>query len=281
MALLEAVVAHGSVLEGRTQSGGGLRRAGLSLLAAARQNSPVTTRLGSMRFKVGDVLLLQGPNSLMSDALGHLGLLPLMARGLRIGAKPRIFLAVAVFALALTAIAFGWVQAAVALAAAVAVFTVLGFISPRELYETVDWPIIVLLGAMIPVGGALDSTGGAALLANGLVALGGDYATWILLAAVLALTMTLSDIMNNAATAVVMAPISVSVATSIGASPDAFLMAVAIGASSAFLTPIGHQCNTLVMGPGGYRFGDYWRVGLPLEILLMVVGVPLILFVWG
>jgi di/tricarboxylate transporter len=181
----------------------------------------------------------------------------------------------------LVVIAFGWVNPAVALATAVAVFTVLEFISPRELYEAVDWPVIVLLGAMIPVGGALESTGAAALLAGGLVSFAGGHATWLLLAVVLALTMTLSDVMNNAATAVVMAPISVSIAAGLGASVDAFLMAVAVGASCAFLTPIGHQCNTLVLGPGGYRFGDYWRVGLPLEILIMIVAVPLIMLVWG
>ena len=241
----------------------------------------MTTRLQAMRFKVGDVLLLQGSGETMGEGLGRLGLLPLITRGIRLGAKRRIFLALAIFAAALAGIAFGWVDAAVALAAAVALFVVLEFLSPKELYEAVDWPVIVLLGAMIPVGGALQATGAAALLAGGLVDLAGDHATWVLLAIVLALTMTLSDIMNNAATAVVMAPIAVSIANGLGASVDAFLMAVAVGASSAFLTPIGHQCNTLVLGPGGYRFGDYWRVGLPLEILIMAVAVPLILLVWG
>ncbi len=281
VALLEAVVGHGSALEGRTQGGVGLRQQGLTLLAAARQARQMTTRLQAMRFKVGDVLLLQGSGETMGEGLGRLGLLPLITRGIRLGAKRRIFLALAIFAAALAGIAFGWVDAAVALAAAVALFVVLEFLSPKELYEAVDWPVIVLLGAMIPVGGALQATGAAALLAGGLVDLAGDHATWVLLAIVLALTMTLSDIMNNAATAVVMAPIAVSIANGLGASVDAFLMAVAVGASSAFLTPIGHQCNTLVLGPGGYRFGDYWRVGLPLEILIMAVAVPLILLVWG
>ena len=281
IALIEAVVGQGSILEGRTQSGVGLRLHGLTLLAAARQNRPVTTRLDAMRFKAGDVLLLQGPAQAMSDSLGHFELLPLMARGLRFQGRQRILLALAIFIVALGAIAFGWVAAAVSLAAAVAVYAMLGFLTPKELYEAIDWPVIVLLGAMIPVGGALDSTGAAALLAGGLVGLAGDYATWVLLAFVLALTMTLSDVMNNAATAVVMAPIAISIASGVGASQDAFLMAVAVGASCAFLTPIGHQCNTLVMGPGGYRFGDYWRVGLPLEILIMAVAIPLIMWVWG
>jgi di/tricarboxylate transporter len=281
VALIEAVVGHGSPLEGRTQGGIGLRNQGLTLLAAARQTSPVTTRLEAMRFKVGDVLLLQGANDVITDAIARLALLPLRSRDLRLGTRRRIFLALAIFASALGVIAFGWVNPAVALATAVAVFTVLEFISPRELYEAIDWPVIVLLGAMIPVGGALESTGAAALLAGGLVSFAGGHATWLLLAVVLALTMTLSDVMNNAATAVVMAPIAVSIAAGLGASTDAFLMAVAVGASCAFLTPIGHQCNTLVLGPGGYRFGDYWRVGLPLEILIMIVAVPLIMLVWG
>jgi di/tricarboxylate transporter len=204
-----------------------------------------------------------------------------MARGLRLGARRRILLALVIFIAALAAIASGRVDAAVALAAAVVLYTMLEFLTPKELYEAIDWPVIVLLGAMIPVGGALQATGAAALLAGWLVGLAGDHATWVLLAIVLVLTMTLSDVMNNAATAVVMAPIAVSIAAGLGASIDAFLMAVAVGASCAFLTPIGHQCNTLVLGPGGYRFGDYWRVGLPLEILIVVVAVPLILLVWG
>ncbi len=148
------------------------------------------------------------------------------------------------------------------------------------MYGAIDWPVIVLLGGMIPVGGALESTGTAALLANGLVGLAGSLPVWVLLTFVLVLTMTLSDVMNNAATAVVMAPISVGIAKGLGSSPDGFLMAVAVGASCAFLTPIGHQCNTLVLGPGGYRFSDYWRVGLPLEIIIVVVAVPLIMWIW-
>jgi di/tricarboxylate transporter len=140
--------------------------------------------------------------------------------------------------------------------------------------------VIILLGGMIPVGAALESTGTATLLANGLVEVAASLPVWAVLAFVLILTMTLSDVMNNAATAVVMAPISVGIANGLGSSPDAFLMAVAIGASCAFLTPIGHQCNTLVLGPGGYRFSDYWRVGLPLEVVIVAVSVPLIMWIW-
>jgi di/tricarboxylate transporter len=156
-----------------------------------------------------------------------------------------------------------------------------GLITLREAYNAVEWPIIVLLGAMIPVGLALEVTGGAETIANLIVLLGDHLPVWSTLAVLLIITMTLSDIVNNAATAVLMAPIALGVAQGIGASPDAFLMAVAIGSSCAFLTPIGHQSNTLVMGPGGYQFGDYWKLGLPVQIVLILVAVPLLLLVWG
>jgi di/tricarboxylate transporter len=150
----------------------------------------------------------------------------------------------------------------------------------RELYDGVDWPVIVLLGAMIPVGGALESTQTTQLIAGSLLNMTGDMSIVVLLTAVLVITMTLSDILNNAATAILMAPIGATIAKSAGVSPDPFLMAVAIGASCAFLTPIGHQNNALVMGPGGYKFSDYWRVGLPLEIIIVITAIPLILIFW-
>ena len=163
---------------------------------------------------------------------------------------------------------------------AAVIMILLNCLNVREAYDAIDWPVVVLLGGMIPVGAALETTGTAALLAEGLLNMTTFIPTWLILTFVLVLTMTLSDVMNNAATAVVMAPISVSIAKGLGCNPDAFLMAVAIGASCAFLTPIGHQCNTLVLGPGGYKFSDYWRVGLPLEILITAIAVPLIMWIW-
>ncbi len=203
-----------------------------------------------------------------------------MHRGLRLGHRRRVLLGLGIFVGALTACGFGVLPAAVALTAAAVSLILLNFLNLRETYEAIDWPVIVLLGGMIPVGGALESTGTAILLADGLVDLAGFLPVWLILAFVLVLTMTLSDVMNNAATAVVMAPISVGIAQGLGSNPDGFLMAVAVGASCAFLTPIGHQCNTLVLGPGGYRFSDYWRVGLPLELLLPAVAVPLVMWIW-
>lgn len=282
VALIEAVVTHNSPAVGRSPVGIGLSwRYGLNLLAAARRASTITARLNNMRFQPGDVLLLQGDTNTLPDTLARLQFLPLMARGLRLGQEQRILQALGIFAAALAAAAFGLLPAAVALTAASVVFVLTGLISTRELYESIDWPVIVLLGAMLPVGAALETTGTAALLAAQIADIAGHMPTWFSLAIVLVVTMTLSDVMNNAATAVVMAPIAVGIAGAIGASVDAFLMAVAIGASCAFLTPIGHQCNTLVLGPGGYRFGDYWRVGLPLEVAIVVIAVPLILMVWG
>jgi len=281
VALIEAVITARSSLAGRSARTANLRNVhGLNLLAIARQGQRVRTRLDRVVMRAGDVLLLQGASGAMPDTLSRLGCLPLMRRDLRLGQNPRVLAGLGIFAAALVASGFGLLPAAVALTAAAVAMVLFDFLSLREMYDAIDWPVVVLLGAMIPVGGALESTGTAVLLANGLVGLAGTLPVWAILAFVLILTMTLSDVMNNAATAVVMAPISVGIAQGLDSSPDAFLMAVAIGASCAFLTPIGHQCNTLVLGPGGYRFSDYWRVGLPLEALIVAVSVPLIMWIW-
>ena len=153
-------------------------------------------------------------------------------------------------------------------------------ITVREFYEGIDWPVVVLLGAMIPIGNALETTGTTELLVNGILLVTGDMSPVILLALILVITMTVSDVLNNAATAILMAPIAYNIAVTLNLNPDAFLMAVAIGASCAFLTPIGHQNNALIMGPGGYHFGDYWRLGLPLEVLIVTVAIPMLLLVW-
>ena len=150
----------------------------------------------------------------------------------------------------------------------------------RDLYAGIDWPIIVLLGAMIPLSDALVTTGTTSLIATQVSEITGSLPPWMILSFIMVVTMCLSDIINNAATALIMAPISVSIAVTMGVSMDPFLMAVAVGASCAFLTPIGHQCNALILGPGGYRFGDYWRMGLPLEIIIVSIGTPLILHFW-
>ncbi|MFQ5468577.1 MAG: SLC13 family permease, partial [Kiloniellaceae bacterium] len=183
-------------------------------------------------------------------------------------------------AAAIVATALGLLPIAVALALAVAVMAASGLIPVRDLYEGIDWPVIVLLGALIPVGDALQTTGATGAIAEAILAVTAGGSPVLVLGLLMVVTMTLSDVLNNAATAVVMAPIAAGLAARLGASPDPFLMAVAVGASCAFLTPIGHQNNALVMGPGGYRFGDFWRMGLPLEIVIVAVALPMILAVW-
>jgi len=155
-----------------------------------------------------------------------------------------------------------------------------GSLTVREAYNSVEWPLLVMIGALIPVSDAIRTTGGADVIAAALANVAHSLPPWGTVALIMATAMALTPFLNNAATVLVMAPIAASFASQLGFRPDAFLMAVAIGAACDFLTPIGHQCNTLVMGPGGYRFGDYWRLGLPLSILVVVIGVPLIMLVW-
>jgi di/tricarboxylate transporter len=252
----------------------------VNLLAVARQGRRIPERLSRVRLRAGDVLLLQGPRETLPAVVAELGCLPLAERGLRIGATRRIVLSAGIFLFALLAAAVGWLPVHVSFVAAAVVLVLARLVTLAEAYASVDWPIVILLGAMIPVGQALETTGGAARIADLLLVAAGWTPPWGSVAVILVATMCLSDLINNAAAAVLMAPVAFGVAQGLGASADPFLMAVAIGASCAFLTPIGHQSNTLVMGPGGYRFGDYWRLGLPLEILIASVAVPLILRVW-
>jgi len=277
VSLMEAVVMPGSVLEGRTPYTLHRRTQwGMNLLAVARQDEAIHERLEEVRFRVGDVLLLQGESELLPDAVSVVGCLPLAERGLERGRSNRIALSVTIFAAAVVSISVGWLAAPVAFVAAAAALVLSNLISLREAYDSIDWSVIVLLGAMIPVGEAMQVTDATGLIASAVTDIEA-LPVWGILTVVLIVTMAITSVINNAATAVIMAPIAASVATAIGANLDPFLMAVAIGATSAFLTPIGHQSNTLVMGPGGYKFGDYWRMGLPLQILIVVISVPLLL----
>ena len=279
--LVEVVVAPGSRMEGRTARSLRLHtRFGVNLLGVARQGERVAERLGHIRFLAGDVLLLQGEREALPETLAALGCLPLAAREIVLGRRPVSAVAPVVFGVAVLALATGVLPPHIAFVSAVAALVLLGQIGPRDLYEAVDWPVVVLLGAMIPIGAALETTGASAVVTGPILALEGEVPIWAILALVMVVTMLLSDVMNNAATAVIMAPIGLAIAHGLGVSMDPFLMAVAVGASSTYLTPIGHQSNLLVMGPGGYRFGDYWRMGLPLDALIVAVAVPLILWVW-
>ncbi|MEM9553796.1 MAG: SLC13 family permease [Acidobacteriota bacterium] len=279
--LVEAVVMPRGRLARRTPLEVQMRRTyGLNLLAVARQGARIQRQLKNIRFEPGDVLLLQAQGDHLTAPFAELGLLRVSTREVAIASRRRLLMALGFFGLAIVALALRLLPAQVAFAAAALAMVLTRIVRLRDAYQAIDWPILVLLGAMIPVGGALEASGGAATMAHALSAVGGHLPLPITLAIVLIAAMVLSDVMNNAATAVIMAPIAVGIATDLGFSSDPFLMAVAVGASCAFLTPIGHQSNTLVMGPGGYRFSDYWRLGLPLEILIVLLGVPLILWAW-
>jgi di/tricarboxylate transporter len=281
VSVVEAVVAPRASAVGRSAQRLRLRgRYGVNLLAMARQGARLRDRLGELAFAAGDVALLQGPSTLLADAMADLGLLPLAEREVRLGQQRRLVMGLAIISGTVAAAATGLLEVQIAFLLGAMAMVLVGLVALREAYQSVDWPIIVLLGALIPVGGALETTGGAQLVADGLVSLSGGLAPWLVLLVILVGTMFLSDLVNNAAAAVLMAPIAIFVASGLGASPDPFLMVVAIGASSAFLTPIGHQSNTLVMSPGGYLFRDYWRMGLPLEVLIVAVTIPLVLLVW-
>ena len=281
VALVEAVVSPAGMIENRTASGIRLRgRFGVNLLAVSRQGRPIKTRLHTMRLRAGDVLLLQGPVDQMPTILGDIGCLPLAERGVRIGRPERAWLSLAVFVAAIICMSLGLIAAPIALGLAAMAMLFLNVASLREAYDSINWPVIILLGAMIPIGGALESSGATDLITASILSVGDGLSPIVVMTILLIVTMTLSDIVNNAATAVIMAPIAYGLAERLQVNADAFLMAVAIGASCAFLTPIGHQNNTLVLGPGGYRFGDYWRMGLPLEILVTAVSIPMILWIW-
>ncbi|AWT09457.1 SLC13 family permease [Stutzerimonas frequens] len=281
LTLAEAIISPGSILVGTTASGLDLReRHGVNVLAVARQGQRLRQRLGKIRFAAGDILLLQTREDALQSTLNSLGCLPLASRGLSITTPRNVLLASAVFAITLATIAFGLLPAATALVTGALVMILVGLIPVGRIYESIDMPVIVLVAAMLPVGQALETSGGSQLIADALLSIGQSLPAAATLALLMVAVMLISNVVNNAAAAVLAAPVAISLARGMDASVDPFLMAVAIGASCAFLTPIGHQSNTLVMAPGGYRFGDYWRLGLPLSILVVLCAVPTILWIW-
>jgi len=279
--LAEAIVKPWAQIEGNSVRTLGLRwRYGINLLGVSRHGVRLTERLHNIYFEAGDVLLFQGSETGLQQALPILGCLPLADRGLRIGRPRRLLLATGIFTAAVIATTMGILTAPIAFVGAALLLILTGFISANDAYDAIDWPIIVLLGAMIPIARALEDSGGAQLIAVQLFNLSRGLPPEAILFALLVATMFLSDLVNNAAAALLMAPIAIRLASQANVSADPMLIAVAVGASCAFLTPIGHQSNALVMGPGGYRFGDYWRVGLLLEVIIVAVGMPLILWNW-
>jgi di/tricarboxylate transporter len=279
--LMELAVRPRAEIAGRSARDMRLRaRFGIVLLALSREGRRSMARLRSTPIREGDVLLVQGPPDGIGEFAARYGCVPLAERPLRIPDPAKALTASGIMAAAVGGAAFGLVPAAIAFAAGLLALVLLRVVPARRIYDAVDWPVVVLLAALIPVAGAMSSTGTADVIARALMQhLAGGNAV-VLLALILVGTMILSDFMNNAATAAVMCPVAIGAAAQLGINPDAFLMAVAVGASCAFLTPIGHQNNTLILGPGGFRFGDYWQLGLPLEIVVLAVAVPMILLVW-
>ncbi|MFP4006142.1 MAG: SLC13 family permease [Candidatus Hadarchaeia archaeon] len=277
----EIVVRADSQLIGKTASEINMRsKYGVNLLAVSRQKKQMRQQISNIRFKAGDVLLIQGRTHRLDDAISSMDCLPLAERKLRIGKPRKIFLSLGIFGGFVASAVTGILPVQIAFTFAALLLILTRTVSIREIYESIDWPIIVLLGAMIPIGEALETTGGADLLASNLLEISSGVPIWITLGILLLGTLFLSSVINNVATVVLMAPIGIRVASGLEASVDPFLMAIAVGASCAFLTPVGHQSNTLVMGPGGYTFSDYLRLGIPLTILIFLVGVPLIMIFW-
>jgi len=281
ISVVEAVLMPNSPIEGRSMRGLRIHdRYGINLLAVARQGMAPKARLGSIRFQTGDVLLLQGESNTLQQALSAMACLPLAGRGLRPPRRHGPYFPVGVFGFAVGAASIGLVPVHIAFVTAVAAMIVAGTLSLRDVYESIEWPVILLLGALIPIGQALETTGGTALIASAIVSIADDLPTWAMLALLMAVSMALSDLVHNTPTAVLMAPIAISIAQILDLPVDPFLMAVAVGSASPYLTPIGHQSNTLVMSPGGYHFADYARVGAPLDLLILATAVPTIMWVW-
>ena len=279
--VVEAVVRDQSVMVGRSVRDLELfQRRQINLIALSRAGERIAERLREVKLRAGDLVVLRGNNSRMPETLRELDLLPLVERTLALGSARRRWLTLAILGATVLLLAFNVVPVALAFFGAAVCMVLFGAIPIREAYESVEWPILVMLGALIPVSEAIRTTGSTDLLAGYLSVAGNALPGWGALVLIMVAAMGVTPFLNNAATVLVMAPIAASFAKSLGYQPDPFLMAVAIGAACDFLTPIGHQCNTLVMGPGGYRFADYARLGAPLSLLVIVLGVPLIMLFW-
>jgi di/tricarboxylate transporter len=279
--LIELVVPETARIRGRSAQSIGLAwRQSAVLLGLARQGRRITRHIRQTDIEAGDILLVLCPRGRSADLAEWLGCLPLAERGLAVTDNDKTWTAIGLFAAAVLAASVGLLYLPVALGLVAIGYVLLKILPVAEIYDHIEWPVVVLLGSMIPLGAALDNSGGTALIANALTGLTAGLPAWAVLTVLMVVTMTLSDVLNNTATAIVAAPVAIQMANTLGVSPDPFLMAVAVAASAAFLTPIGHKNNTLVLGPGGYRFGDYWRMGLPLEVLVIAVSIPAILLFW-
>lgn len=279
--VIEAVVPNDSPLIGRTAGRLLMReRLGINLIAVSRAGETLASKPGQIVLRGGDVIVLQGPLDILPQRLQQLGALPLAERAIRLGSNRRGWLPLVILAGAMVASATGAVPVAVAFFAAAGLVVITGALPVAEAYEAIEWPILIMLAALIPVSGSLQTTGASDVIATQLAHVAASLPSWGAVALILVVAMAVTPFLNNAATVLVMAPIAAVFANDLGYRPEAFLIATAVGAGCDFLTPIGHQCNTLVLGPGGYRFGDYARLGAPLSLLVVLVGTPLILWTW-
>ncbi|WP_342667958.1 SLC13 family permease [Azospirillum halopraeferens] len=280
--VVEAVVTTNSPLLGCSPAELRLRqRHGVNLIGISRHGESIATRLRHLRFQAGDVLVLAGSMEVMPETLRGLGCLPLVDRATGLEHRGREYLPLALLAAAMAAVALELIPVPAAFFGAAVLIVLFGVLTLKEAYDALEPPILVLLACLIPISDAISGTGTAGLIAEGLAGVAGALPPAGAVTLVLVTAMALTPFLNNAATALIMAPIAASLAGALGMNPDPLLMAVAVGAACDFLTPIGHQCNTLVMGPGGYRFGDYWRLGLPLSVIVVIVGTVLIPLVWS
>jgi di/tricarboxylate transporter len=279
--LAKLVVSRGSPLVGRTPKGLRMRwRYGMNVLAISRQGARIVRRLSAVRIRAGDVLFVQIREEALGEVIESLHLHTLEDKEHHRPDLRRLGATMLIFGAAMWGVAAGVASLGICFLAAALLLVMFNLVSVREASTSVDWSIVILLGSTIPLGVALERTGGATTIATGLMHLARDVHPVWALTSMMVVTMLLSNMMNNAATAVLMAPIAFRLSQSMGVDADPFLMGVAVAASACFLTPIGHQCNILVMGPGGYRFSDYARLGAPLSLLVLVVAVPLILWFW-
>lgn len=279
--VIEVVVTETSRLVGRTSQTVGLAwRQSTVLMGISRGGKSIAKQVRKTPILAGDILLLLVPRNKANDVTDWLGCLPLADRGLAVTDDSKVWLAIGMFAGAVMAASVGLIYLPVALGLVVIAYVLTRIVPLSELYTHIEWPVVVLLGSMIPLGAALETSGGTELISGALLGWTAGMPAWAVLTVLMIVTMTLSDVLNNTATTIVAAPVGIQMAQSLGVSPDPFLMAVAVAASSAFLTPIGHKNNTLILGPGGYSFGDYWRMGLPLEIIIVAVSIPAILVFW-
>ncbi|NIZ60130.1 SLC13 family permease [Sedimentitalea sp. CY04] len=279
--VVEVVVPETARIAGRSAQSMGLAwRQSTVLLGLSRQGRQLTKHIRQTDIETGDILLLLCPRDRATDVTEWLGCLPLATRGLAVTANDKTWLAIAMFGAAVLAASVGLLYLPVALGLVVVGYVLTKILPVAEIYDHIEWPVVVLLGSMIPLGAALESSGGTTLIADALLRLTQGLPAWAILTVLMVVTMTLSDVLNNTATTIVAAPVGIQMANTLGVSADPFLMAVAVAASAAFLTPIGHKNNTLILGPGGYQFGDYWRIGLPLEVLIVATSIPAILVFW-